>query len=107
MKKCVVAIIVCLMIFCPSVVFAEETYTFTENELYDYVYEQVRNDPEAYGVVSMDDYVDLQNSVRLSEEYEKAGASSNTLDKYDILTLILIGIAIAGISHHIGTKKNK
>lgn len=108
MKKYLVVVVMAFsVILCPSMVLAEETYTFTEDELYDYVYEQVHEDPAAYDVVSMDDYSDLEDDQNRSEEYEKTSAPSDTPDVYDVFTLILIGVAIAGISYHIGTKKSK
>lgn len=44
---------------------SEETYTFTEDELYEYVLDTVRNNPSNYGMVHEDDY---NNLIREQEE---------------------------------------
>lgn len=105
MKKCFAIMITALMLFIPSFAYAEETFTFTEDELFDYVYEQVHDDPEAYDVVAADQYEDLQQDMNHSEEQAETSAPTGGVDKYDVFMVILGVVAIAYISYRMGMKK--
>ena len=106
MKKCFVVMITALMLLLiPSFAYAEETFTFTEDELYEYVFEQVHDDPSAYDVVTEEEYERLQQDIEHSKEQAETSAPTGGVDKYDVFMVILGVVAIAYISYRMGIKK--
>lgn len=93
MKK-LLSIIVVLLSLIPSTAFAEETYTLTEDELFDTICEAVQNDPQQYGVVSASSYEELERDYRILSEHtpdpEKQKKQRNQ-------ELIFLGILVAAI----------
>ena len=69
----------------------EETYTMTESELETYVYDQVSMWPDAYNVVPLSDYEDLQNDF---ESYQRSHPESEPfgLTEYFIIGVILFAL---------------
>lgn len=68
--------------------YSEDEYEFTEDELFDYVYEEVSNNPSAYNVVSLSEYEELQ------EDYEFLKNNSISTDEAN--DNVLMGVGITG-----------
>lgn len=71
-----------------STSYDDEEYTFTESELFDYVYDAVRSDPYAYNMISYSEYEELQ------EDY--AYLKQSTIDSEKATNNVFKAIGITG-----------
>lgn len=72
----------------------DEEYTFTEDELFDYVYEEVVSNPDAYNVIAIEQYDELHaDYVYLKKNTINATKARNNVK----LAIIIVGI-IGGIA---------
>lgn len=97
MKKVLALSIFIIITLMPCSVFAEETYTLTESELEDVIYEAVQNDPERYGVVNASTYDELERNYHaLSEHMPDPEEVEETNDKNLIFFTIFIAVITFG-----------
>ena len=74
-----------------------DTYTFTEDELDNFVLDTVNDDPKSWGVVRESDYEELQRKYNeVNELYEEATAK-HEWKYYDYICIGLLILALYGI----------
>lgn len=83
----------------------EETYTFTEDELFSYMQDYAYDSPSALNVVRMEDYEELKQENKKLEEMLEA----KKWDKYDygLIVLIILAVTIGYYKLYQWGKENK